>query len=577
MRMFLIALICCLPAISVTAQESPDAAATQVRELADAYYELQLEAYPEIVLLMGLDEPDRGGLTSNRQPDVFQRQIAEAQLLKALRNIDHESLRGQVEWLTYAILEQSLEASQALKVCRHDLWNINHMSGWQLMFPRVFELHPIGDDDVRLQALNRMSDMIEYVRNEIGLLREGLEAGYSAPRPVVERVIRQVNGLIAVDRRESPILSPIWRDDSQGFLEQGLYFHVDEILPALEAYRDFLQNEYLPRARESLSVTANPEGRACYEASLRYYTTLDRTPEEVYELGRQTVEANRARVIELGRAAYGLEEFGDIMARIRNDENDKFADAAAMLDFSRSAVERAGGAMDAWFGTLPQQPVEVQPYPDYQEGTGVSSRYEAGAADRPGIYRISRHEPEKQSKGNAEATAFHEAWPGHHLQIAIAQQLEGLHPVTRISIYSGMTEGWARYSESLADEMGLYETTTGPIARLAWPARGMVVDPGIHVMNWTRQQAIDFMAEAGRMTPGELDDMVDRIAILPGQLTAYDSGGLEIIALRELAETRLGDAFDVKAFHDAVLENGSVPLTVLRDHIENWIEKQSGS
>ncbi len=205
----------------------------------------------------------------------------------------------------------------------------------------------------------------------------------------------------------------------------------------------------------------------------------------------------------------------------------------------------------------------------------MSSRYEAGAADRPGIYRISRHEPAQQSIGNAESTAFHEAWPGHHLQIAIAQKLPGQHPIGRITFYSGMGEGWARYSESLADEMGLYDTTTGPIARLAWPARGMVIDPGIHIMGWSRAQAIEFMGVAGRMTPGELDDMVDRIAILPGQLTAYDSGGLEILALRQLAQQRLGEEFDIKALHDRVLENGSVPLTVLRAHVEHWLDLNS--
>ncbi|MFK7886567.1 MAG: DUF885 family protein [Gammaproteobacteria bacterium] len=172
---------------------------------------------------------------------------------------------------------------------------------------------------------------------------------------------------------------------------------------------------------------------------------------------------------------------------------------------------------------------------------------------------------------HAEATAFHEAWPGHHLQVAYAQANGSKHPVTDIIWFSGPGEGWARYSEALAEEMGLYITTTGPIKRRAWPARGMVVDPGIHLFGWSREQAIEFMMASGRFPESMGDQMVDRIAILPGQLTAYDSGGLEIIALRREAEQVLGDDFDIREFHDRILENGSIPLPALRAHIERWL------
>ena len=324
-------------------------------------------------------------------------------------------------------------------------------------------------------------------------------------------------------------------------------------------------------------MLANPDGRACYEGSLRAYTTLDRTPEEVFQLGQQTVEANRQRVIELGQAAYGLDDFGAIIDRIEADASDKFGSAEELLSFSRQTVERAHQAMPQWFATVPDRPAVVEPYPEYQEGTGLSARYESGDGDRPGVYRIPLYEPENQSRGRAETTAFHEVWPGHHLQVAIAQSIPNRHELTRLLWFSGMGEGWARYSEGLAAEAGLYTTQTGPILRLAWPARGMVVDPGIHIFGWTREQAIEFMGESGRMNEQQLDDMVDRIAILPGQLTAYDSGGLEIMALRDEAQNALGAHFDIRQFHDAVLANGTLPLTALRTHIEAWIaQEQAG-
>jgi uncharacterized protein (DUF885 family) len=234
-------------------------------------------------------------------------------------------------------------------------------------------------------------------------------------------------------------------------------------------------------------------------------------------------------------------------------------------------VARAEAQMPNWVGTMPAQPVEVVPFAEHEEGTGRSAHYRPGTDERPGEYRIPLHKPEDQSRGGAESVAFHEAWPGHHLQVAFAKEIDGLHPVTEIIWFSGPGEGWARYSEALAEEMGLYRTVTGPITRRAWPARGMVVDPGIHLFGWSREQAIEFMLESGRFPESMGDEMVDRIAILPGQLTAYDSGGLEILALRRQAEEALGDAFDIREFHDRILENGTIPLPALRQHVERWI------
>jgi uncharacterized protein (DUF885 family) len=281
-------------------------------------------------------------------------------------------------------------------------------------------------------------------------------------------------------------------------------------------------------------------------------------------------------VIELGKAAYQLNDFKEILQRAKSDPTDKFADQDELLEFSREMVTRAQAAMPNWVGTMPRQPVIVVPFEEHEEGTGRSAHYRPGTAERPGEYRIPLHDPQGQSRGNAEGTAFHETWPGHHLQVAFAKAIEGLHPVTEIIWFSGPGEGWARYSEALAEEMGLYVTTTGPIKRRAWPARGMVADPGIHLFGWTREQAIEFMMEAGRFPDSMGDQLVDRIAILPGQLTAYDSGGLEILALRQQAEDALGGDFDLREFHDRVLENGTIPLPALRAHVERWIELESG-
>ena len=549
--------------------------AERVGSVADRYYEFRLRTRPETAYFAGVELERHDGLRDNNPAAIAAEQAAEDELLGTLDGIDGAALRGSAHWVTLGILRQALSAARDQRACRYELWGVSQMDGWQLNYTRIAELQPVGAAELRQQALERWRQMPRWIDQEISNLKAGLSAGYSAPKSAVRRVIEQLDGLLAIPAAESPFASPARRDEDETFRQAFTGLVRDGILPATKRYRDFLAETYLEQARDALAVTANPDGRACYEASLRAYTTVDRSPEEIYALGRRTVAANRERVVTLGKAAYGLDDFDAIIERIKNDPQDRFDSKEQLLEFSRAAVLRSREAIPAWFGRVPARDAEVEPYPEYQDGKGVSMRYESGAGDRPGVFRISLYQPREQSRGNAEATAFHEVWPGHHLQVALAQEIEGLHPVASITWYSGMGEGWARYSESLAAEMGLYQTVTGPIARLAWPARGMVVDPGIHVMGWTREQAVAFMRESGRLTDNELEEMVDRIAVLPGQLTAYDTGGLEILALRDLAERRLGEAFDIREFHDRLLENGTLPLSHLRAHIEEWLDSRS--
>lgn len=552
-----------------------DGDAERVVSVADRYYQFRLQTRPETAYFAGVELERHDGLYDNSPAALATEQAAEDELLGALGGIDGAALRGSVHWVTLGVLRQALNAARDLRVCRYELWSVSQMDGWQLNYTQIAELQPVGTAELRQQALQRWRQMPDWIDREISNLKAGLSAGYSAPRSAVRRVIEQLDGLLVIPAADSPFASPARRDEDESFRQAFIALVRDGILPATRRYRDYLADTYLVQARAALAVTANPDGRACYEASLKAYTTVDRSPEDIYALGRTTVAANRKRVVALGRAAYGLGDFDAIIERIKNDPQDRFESKEQLLEFSRAAVLRSREAIPAWFGRVPARDAGVEPYPEYQDGKGVSMRYEPGAGDRPGVFRISLFEPREQSRGNAEATAFHEVWPGHHLQVALAQEIEGLHPVTRITWYSGMGEGWARYSESLAAEMGLYQTVTGPIARLAWPARGMVVDPGIHVMGWTREQAVAFMRESGRLTDNELEEMVDRIAVLPGQLTAYDTGGLEILALRGLAEQRLGKAFDIREFHDRLLENGTLPLSHLRAHIEGWLDSRS--
>ena len=560
------------PADTAAGLPSPAAA---MNDIADRYYAWTLERFPEQAYFAAVELERHDGLLDNSPEALAAAQATEDELLAAVEAISADDLVGKPEWVAKALLEQQLRSSVARRVCRQELWNISQMGGWHLGYSQLAALQPVATPELREQALARWARFPGFIDQEVANLRSGVEQGYTVPKAVTQRVIDQIDGLLALPTENSPFFSPAARADDAAFAAALQEIVEGGITPALKRARDYLADEYLPLAREALSITAIPNGAECYEAMLRGYTTIDRSGKDVYELGQATVAANKAGVIELGRAAYETDDFNEILERAKNDPNDRFESREELLEFSKAMVERAAAEMPNWVGTMPGQAVAVVPFEEHEEGTGRSAHYNPGNANRPAEYRIPLDKPEDQSRGGAETVAFHEAWPGHHLQVATFQAREGMHPVTSLIWFSGPGEGWARYSEALAEEMGLYESVTGPITRRAWPARGMVVDPGIHLFGWTREQARDYMNESGRFPESMGDDMVDRIAILPGQLTAYDSGGLEILALRREAEEALGDDFDVREFHDKVLENGTIPLGYLRQHIEAWIaEKQ---
>lgn len=558
-------LLCSLP---LFADEEPS---RRLNDLGDRIYDAVLERVPHIGYFAGVSTDNHSGMFDNSLGARDRWNKLEDAYYAELLTLDAGDLAGSPEWVTYGALVEQLEASIGLRVCRNALWGVNQMSGWHLSYPRIAQAQPVGSRKARREARQRWRKFAGFIDTERDNLEIGLQQGYSSPKSVVRLVIGQLDKLLETGVDQSPFMSPAQRDDNAAFTRAMRRIVSKEINPALTRYRDYLRDDYLARAREALSVTANPDGLACYAASLRNYTTLKRSPRDVYELGRKTVAANRQRVVELGEELYGLDDFAAIIERVAEDPDNRFGSRDEVLQFSRDIVARTEARMSDWFGTLPKRPVVVEPYPAYQDGTGVSSRYERPNGDEPGVYRINLFEPEAQKRGGTEITAVHEAYPGHHLQIAIAMDLEKLHKVTKFASNSGYVEGWARYSEALAEEMGLYRTKTALITRRAWPARGMVVDPGIHIMGWSREQAEEFMRESGRFSPERAKQGVDRIAILPGQLTAYDSGALEMFALRAQAEQALGEAFDIREFHDKLLENGTVPLWMMREHIETWI------
>ena len=571
-----------LPAVSALALLAacatvPDTGAASADSRLDALAQrmiaLQVAYNPASAYFIGVPAPDH-----RRWPDrgpaaraALERQTD--RLLEDLRAVPAERLTGRRRFTHAAMLER-LEAERQARICRFELWDVNHMGGWHLGLAAVAREQPVGTAEERAQALERWSAVPAMVDQEIANARRGLAAGYSAPKAVVVRVIRQVEGMASAEPETLPFFAIATRAEDPAFRAAFRAAVAGPVQGAFRRYAEFLRSDYLPRAREALGVSANPDGRECYAASLRSYTTLTRPPEEVFRLGQETVRGNAERVRDLGRQRFGTGDLATIVGRINEARDNRFSSEEEMIRFSREVVDRSRERSAALFLTMPRQEMLVEPFHAYMRGSGNSAHYERQIDPaRPAYYRINSEKWESETRGGAEITAVHEGYPGHHMQISFATSVAA-GPISNMLSNSAYAEGWARYSEALAEEAGIYRTVYAPMTRRLWPARGMVIDPGLHVMGWTREQAIAFMRESGRFAGSDADDLVDRVAILPGQLTAYDSGGLEIMALRRGAEQALGARFDIREFHQRVLENGIVPLSALRTHVTEWIERE---
>jgi uncharacterized protein (DUF885 family) len=556
-------------------------AAAQVDALADEYMAAFLDRFPESATLYGLPGHD-AALFDNSTAAYRAWEAREDGWARRIRAIDAASLRGTPQWITHGFLLEALESAQQVRACAGELWGVNQMFGWQTNYPFVAQVQPVGSDSARAAALARFRGLPAFIDREIANLREGVRQGYTSPKINVERVIGQIDGLLSPPAKESPLYQLAARDSTPAFAAQVERLIAGEINPAIKRYRDYLAGEYMAAAREAPAVAANPQGAACYRASIRQYTTLPLTPEEVHANGVREMARIQAEMGQIARRSFNTDDVPALLTAFREDPRYTFRSRQAMIDLANGAIGRAKAAMPRAFGILPKSDVVVEPYPEFQEASAPGGEYINPSDDgtRPGIYRINTYQPEKQSRVGLESTAFHETIPGHHLQVAIAQERPGAHPVTRFLFNSGYVEGWALYSERLADELGLFSEDLdrmGLLSNEALRAARLVVDPGMHALGWSRQQAIDYMLAHTAESPESVAREVDRYIVLSGQATAYMTGSLEFFRLREKAKAELGARFDIREFHDRVLEDGSLTLPMLREKVERWIAEKKAA
>jgi uncharacterized protein (DUF885 family) len=575
-RALIVGFVCGLAACRGTARQSAAKrdADPRVKALADRYLEAVFERSPESATLYGVPGRRHDKLTDNSIAAVRAWATREDGFLNELKQIDRASIASGPLRATYAIARQSLESSVAKRVCRDELWPVSQMTGWQVNYGYLITIQPVGSEEARADALARWGTLPKYLDTEIANLREGMRQGFTAPKLAVRIVIDQVRTLASTPLRDSPFGSPVQRDNTPAFRKAFAELVTTQIVPSMKRYADFLEQEYLPAARDAIAVATIPRGAECYDASVLYFSSVPKAARDVHALGVQQNEQLMAEMKTIGQRSFGTDDVPRLLQQVRTDPKFKFKSREEKIAYSQAALARAKGAIPSWFGIVPKADVVIQPYPKFRE-KNAPNEYNPPAEDgsRPAVFLISAYQAEKQSRVEDESTAFHETIPGHHLQGAIALERKEIHPLGRYLFNSGYAEGWALYAERLADEMKLFSSDLdrlGMLSSQALRASRLVVDSGIHTIGWSRQQAIDYMLTHTAESEHDIESEVDRYIVYPGQATSYMIGRLEIGAAREEAQKAMGDKFDIKAFHDRVLEDGGIPLTYLREKIRAW-------
>ena len=552
----------------------------ELDRLADDYWDAFLAADPVQGTAIG---DDRYG---DRLPDItLDGRAASARRFEELRarlaTLPPDLATDPEPTLTRAALGEAIDARLTFLAADPQAHTVDAMNGPQTSFLDIPSFQPLRDRADGEAMLGRWRAMGPWVDDKIAQLRRGLTDGRTSVGGSVRRVIDQLDVLLARPIAEWPLLAPLeaehagWSDAAWRAFEVGLVGAVhDRLRPALERYRAFLAHEALPRSRDDAHVGIGqlPGGAETYARLARAHTTVDRSPQEIHAIGLAEIARIDAEIAELGGRVLGARDLVATLSGLRADPSVHFASGEQIVEVATRSLARAQEATPIWFGRQPRARCEVVRMQAHEEEHSTIAYYREPPQDgsRPGRYYVNTSAPRTRPRYEAEALAFHEAVPGHHLQVAIGQELEHLPAFRRHAETTAFVEGWALYTERLADEMGLY---TGDLDRIgmlsfdAWRASRLVVDTGMHALGWSRDAAIAFMLAHTALAANNIANEVDRYIGWPGQALAYKIGQLEIRALRSEAEAALGSAFEIRRFHDAVLGHGALPLPTLRDAV----------
>lgn len=574
-----IVLLTALAGVSLAAE-----ADQQLNDLLDEAWEFALRENPLLATKAG-DERYNDRLPRVSLADVQRRGQIGRDFFDRLQAIDRDALEDDNR-VSYEIFARKLRDQLAEIEFKSYLTPITNRSGFHTELPELGKNVPLNSTRDFENYISRLQQVDAHVSGNIELMREGIRAGITQPAVIFERYREPLEAQIVEDPEQSSLYEPL-QDFPTTVLESeharlqaaARDAIATSVVPAYRKLLAFMQDEYVPNCRGTVGASALPSGREYYRHCVQSHTTLDISPEEVHVRGLQEVERIRGEMDDVIREVGFEGDFAEFVEHLRNDPKFYATDEEDLLRHASFILKEIDGRLPDLFGKLPRTPYGLKAIPAYIAPQTTSAYYQPPRGDgtQAGYFFLNTYDIASRPLYGLEALALHEAVPGHHLQIALQQEMENLPEFRKYNWITAFGEGWALYSERLGLEAGFYQDPYSNFGRLSmeiWRACRLVVDTGIHYLGWTREQAIDYMAANSALSMLNIRSEVDRYIGWPGQALGYKMGELKIRELRARAEEALGDRFDVRSFHDVVLGSGCVPLDVLEDNVDAWIAGQ---
>lgn len=563
---------------SYLSTEKKNADEIKFEEFLDENWETTLEKSPYFASLLG-DKRYDDKVSSNSVADFYDNRDYEEYVLKVLDSINSDNLSEENQ-LNYRLMKLDYEVSLEGRKYPSFYMRLNQRGGVQDYYDYGNRLNFTTKSDY-LNWFERVKGYTQNVKNSLINNREGLSKGYTQPRLVTEGVVSQIESLLDAEINSHPYLrvflgsdEVLGKDDAQELISEVKTYILEELNPAYQELATFLREEYLPQSRTGIGIKEVPNGREWYEYLARYHTTTDLTPDEIHEIGLQEVARIRSEMEDVMESVAWEGDFRSFLEFLRTDPQFYYETGEELLDAYRAMSKKIDAYMPTLFNKLPRAPYGVIPIPMESAPFTTTAYYNAPSAGRPGYFYANLYKPETRPKYEIPVLTVHEAVPGHHHQISLAQELENVPNFRNYLSFTAFVEGWGLYSEQLGESMGLYEDPYDKIGQLTydmWRAIRLVVDTGMHYKDWTRDDAINLFLENTAKTQQDIENEVDRYIAWPGQALAYKIGQLKIMELRDKAKAELGDNFDIRDYHDFILSFGSIPLSIMEEKVDEFI------
>lgn len=543
--------------------------------LIDNEWETLMKNYPELATLMG-EQKYNDKLSDLSEEAILNRKINMQKTLEELKTMNQSKLTDENK-LNFLLFKDKLENDIKEIDFKGYLMPINQMMGVQEEFSRLIEMMPYKNEKDFENYLARLKAFPNYIDQLIELMKKGLQSGHTVPSPAIIKVVEQLNAQVPDNYKTSVYYAPLNSNIPSEELKKSLEVAIQqELYPAFRKLSLFIEKEYVPNTRTKEGLSEVPNGKAYYDHKLKTMTTTDLTAEEIHEIGNKEVARLEKELYKIYETVGFEGSYSEFMHDLKTNPKFYFSSPQELMMSYRDVAKRADKELPKLFKVLPRLPYGVEEIPVHQAPSYPTAYYLPPdlTMTRAGIFYANTSELNTRPKYEMEALTLHEAVPGHHLQIALSFELSNIPKFRRMAELTGYIEGWGLYSEKLGEDMGFYKDVYAKFGQLSfemWRACRLVIDTGLHALGWSREKAIKYLQEKTGKSEDACTVEVDRYISIPAQATAYKIGELKILELREKFIEKRSKDFDVREFHDVILRNGALPLSILEDYVNEYL------